>query len=120
MKTNISTVLHDRKESKMDFLIQTIKGKVTHDFSFTLLEAIQYQNWYNNNNDCLQNYSGDFTIFPDVKGISLMIEAFAENGVDNGSEEGKSQNKIRQSRFKEIIQSPMFKNISEPHTGPDG
>ena len=30
------------------FLIQTIDGKVKHDFSFYLLEAIEYQNWYYN------------------------------------------------------------------------
>lgn len=30
------------------FLIQTIDNKVKHDFSFQLLEAIEYQNWYYN------------------------------------------------------------------------
>lgn len=29
----------------MKFLIQTINGNVKHDFSFTLLESIEYQNW---------------------------------------------------------------------------
>ena len=29
----------------MEFLIQTIEGKVKHDFTFTLLESIEYQNW---------------------------------------------------------------------------
>lgn len=29
----------------MKFLIQTIKGSVKHDFSFTLLESIEFQNW---------------------------------------------------------------------------
>jgi hypothetical protein len=33
----------------MKFLIQTIDGKVKHDFSFTLLESIEYQNWIRNN-----------------------------------------------------------------------
>jgi len=32
----------------MKFLIQTIDGKVKHDFSFTLLESIEYQNWLRN------------------------------------------------------------------------
>ena len=29
----------------MKFLIQTINGSVKHDFSFTLLESIEFQNW---------------------------------------------------------------------------
>lgn len=32
----------------MKFLIQTINGKVKHDFSFTLLESIEFQNWLRN------------------------------------------------------------------------
>ncbi len=32
----------------MKYLIQTINGKVKHDFSFTLLESIEYQNWLRN------------------------------------------------------------------------
>lgn len=35
----------------MKFLIQTIDGHVKHDFSFTLLEAIEYHNWYNNSDE---------------------------------------------------------------------
>lgn len=34
----------------MKFLIQTIDGKVKHDFSFTLLESIEFQNWLHNDN----------------------------------------------------------------------
>lgn len=30
------------------FLIQTINGEIQHDFSFQLVEAIRYNNWYNN------------------------------------------------------------------------
>jgi len=30
------------------FLIQTIDNMVAHDFSFTLIEAIKYHNWYQN------------------------------------------------------------------------
>jgi hypothetical protein len=32
----------------MKFLIQTINGKIKHDFSFTLLESIEFQNWLRN------------------------------------------------------------------------
>lgn len=32
----------------MKFLIQTINGKVKHDFSFILLESIDFQNWLRN------------------------------------------------------------------------
>jgi hypothetical protein len=28
------------------FLIQTVEGEIKHDFSFHLLKAIEYQNWY--------------------------------------------------------------------------
>jgi len=35
----------------MKFLIQTVDGNIVHDFSFALIEAIKYQNWYNRNND---------------------------------------------------------------------
>jgi hypothetical protein len=35
----------------MKFLIQKINGKVVHDFSFTLLESIRFNNWFHNNND---------------------------------------------------------------------
>ena len=30
------------------FFIQTINGRVAHDFSFALIEAIKYHNWYEN------------------------------------------------------------------------
>ena len=33
----------------MKYLIQTINGKVKHDFSFTLLESIEFQNWLRGN-----------------------------------------------------------------------
>ncbi|HEX9826273.1 MAG TPA: ATP-grasp domain-containing protein [Flavobacteriaceae bacterium] len=32
----------------MKYLIQTINGKVKHDFSLTLLESIEFQNWLRN------------------------------------------------------------------------
>lgn len=35
----------------MNFLIQTAKGKIVHDFSFTLIESCKYQNWYTRGNN---------------------------------------------------------------------
>jgi len=35
----------------MKFLIQKIKGKIVHDFSFTLLESIKFQNWLHRDNN---------------------------------------------------------------------
>lgn len=37
----------------MKFLIQTVDNIIVHDFSFALIEAIKYQNWYNRNNDII-------------------------------------------------------------------
>lgn len=37
--------------NKMKFLVQTIKNKIKHDFSFTLREAIEYWNWYYDNKE---------------------------------------------------------------------
>jgi hypothetical protein len=28
------------------FIIQTINGQVRHDFSFNLIDAIEFNNWY--------------------------------------------------------------------------
>ena len=33
----------------MKFLIQKIKGKVVHDFAFTLIRAAEYHNWLHPN-----------------------------------------------------------------------
>ena len=35
----------------MKFLIQKIDGKVKHDFSFTLIESCEYNNWLRNSNE---------------------------------------------------------------------
>jgi hypothetical protein len=37
----------------MHFVIQTIDRKILHDFSFTLLEAIEYQRWCGNEVTCM-------------------------------------------------------------------
>lgn len=49
------------------FLIQAIDGHVIHDFSFTLLEAIRYNNWYYNE----KIYDYIFTETTDKPSISL-------------------------------------------------
>ena len=36
----------------MHFIIQTIDGQIKHDFSFTLLRSIEYQNWYQQKKAC--------------------------------------------------------------------
>lgn len=33
----------------MRFLIQIINGEIVHDFAFTLIETIKFNNWYHNN-----------------------------------------------------------------------
>lgn len=35
----------------MNFLIQTFNGEIKHDFSFTLIDSIRFQNWLRNSKD---------------------------------------------------------------------
>lgn len=46
----------------MKFLIQTIDGRVRHDFSFTLLESIEYQKWLNTDNSIEVYFTDEKTI----------------------------------------------------------
>src|ERR1035437_1867273 len=46
----------------MKFLIQKINGKVVHDFSFTLLESIRFNNWFHNNNDMKFKFINTFDV----------------------------------------------------------
>lgn len=63
----------------MKFLIQKINKRVVHDFSFTLLESIQYQNWLNlNKNDIGVKYI-DFDI------NNWKFKSFHKNYVPIGS-----------------------------------
>ena len=48
----------------MKFLIQKIDNKVVHDFSFTLLESIRYQNWLTNTKDIKVKYL-DYIVITD-------------------------------------------------------
>lgn len=45
----------------MDFLIQTINGQVKHDFSFTLIESCEYQNWLRNDNSFQYQFTDEIT-----------------------------------------------------------
>ena len=47
----------------MKFLIQTFDNKIKHDFSFTLLESIEYQNWLNGDK-IFNAYLTDNSMFP--------------------------------------------------------
>lgn len=59
----------------MKYLIQTIDGKIKHDFSFTLLESIEYQNWLRRDNLFVSHFTDKITI-PDcipIGGIDFVI-----------------------------------------------
>lgn len=43
----------------MKFLVQKINNEIVHDFSFTLIEAIKYRNWYNNSDEDKIIYTND-------------------------------------------------------------
>jgi hypothetical protein len=49
----------------MKFLIQKIEGEIKHDFSFTLLESIRYQNWLHDDKNYIKyktiEYLGDYS-----------------------------------------------------------
>ena len=117
----------------MKFLIQTIEGKVRHDFSFTLLESIQFHKWLGNNEftveftdektlpNCIPIGSVDFVVkyLNDHYGLSpkpinipaeLLDKKWTGRNVINGTEkdiEGKkfvkSNDKIKS--FTEICES---------------
>lgn len=69
----------------MKFLIQKINGKVTHDFSLALLEAIRYQLWLQNNNNCVVKYIN--TIQTGNNDVIVNFKAFHKNYVPVGSVE---------------------------------
>ena len=46
----------------MKFLIQKINGEIVHDFSFTLLESIRYNNWYHKNDDIKYKFINSFDV----------------------------------------------------------
>jgi len=65
----------------MKFLIQTINGEIKHDFSFTLLESINYQNWLNPNSiefilSDNTDYLEDFVPIGSVEFVSEYIKKY--------------------------------------------
>ena len=81
----------------MNFLIQTIEGEIKHDFSFTLLEAIRYQNWINNDQGCTYLL------------INEKMPAFRKDGIPVGSVEFVSH--YLETHFNK---KPMPRNIPDP------
>ena len=70
----------------MKFLIQTIGGQIRHDFSFTLLESINFQNWLHPDNPMtysfipfeeLDHISGPWNVIP--IGSVEFVTKFLEN-----------------------------------------
>jgi len=65
----------------MKFLIQTIGGRVKHDFSFTLLESIEFLRWFRSNSD-IEYILTDDELIPDcipigsVTFVSNYLEKF--------------------------------------------
>jgi len=66
----------------MKFLIQTIENKVVHDFAFTLIESIKYQNWLTKSKDAYYelsecNYKNDYIPIGSVEFVhSYLYEQF--------------------------------------------
>lgn len=64
-----------------EFLIQTINGQIRHDFSFALVEAIDYQNWFRaGSHDYVLSdnvKTGDFSDYIPVGSIQF-VRAFLE------------------------------------------
>jgi len=75
----------------MKFLIQKIEGEIKHDFSFTLLESIRYQNWLHNDKNyikfkiieylgdyCFKKYMQDYIPIGSVEFVSAFTQYFYE------------------------------------------
>jgi hypothetical protein len=71
----------------MKFLIQKINGQLVHDFSFTLLESIRYNNWYKNNNNIKYKFVNIFDIVEPDDIYPMPFKPFHKNYVPIGSVE---------------------------------
>lgn len=61
------------------FLIQTIDNMVVHDFTFTLIEAIRYHNWVNNEDvynyiTQIDGYEGDIKDIIPIGSVEFVLE----------------------------------------------
>ena len=123
----------------MKFLIQTYNGKVEHDFSFSLIESIKYNNWLRQSDEItyvLSDTIGDFEGYipsgsvefvenyikkwfkKDIKPINIPLELidreFTGRKVYNGSE----KDILKRSFVKSMDKIKHFTEITE--TAPIG
>ena len=71
----------------MKFLIQKINGEVRHDFSFTLLESIRFNNWIHNNDDMKSRFVNTFDIIEPSDIYPMPFKPLHKNYVPIGSVE---------------------------------
>jgi hypothetical protein len=67
----------------MKFLIQKINGKIVHDFSFTLIESINYQNWFNNGKDKIK-FVFINTMFDEAYAEPIKFKSYHKNYIPIG------------------------------------
>jgi hypothetical protein len=71
----------------MKFLIQKINGQIVHDFSFTLLESIRYNNWIHNNKDITYKFVNTFDVVEPDDIYPMPFKPYHKNYVPIGSVE---------------------------------
>ena len=71
----------------MKFLIQKIDGEIRHDFSFTLLESVKFNNWIHHNNDMKVRFVNTFNIIEPNDIYPMQFKSFHKNYVPVGSVE---------------------------------
>ena len=76
----------------MTFLVQTYEGKVLHDFSFTLIESVKYQNWYTNTNDFQIIFTDNPTPIPQCGIIPCGSNEFVTKYLNTMGKEVKPRN----------------------------
>lgn len=59
--------------SNFTFLIQTINGEIKHDFSFELLNSIQYLNWYYNSKESFKVIKCELSDIPKYKHFESIV-----------------------------------------------